>query len=103
MFQACMVQTWVKCGSRSVIQSASCTISKNFSSSCKSLARIQSPLAIKPRKPPRATVVKASIGGAFSKGGRSCQSSSRRSRLSQLCICAETQKSRAANPTSAVL
>ncbi len=48
MFHAWMTQTWAKCGSSFVIQSASCAISKNLSSSCKSLARIQSTLTIKP-------------------------------------------------------
>jgi hypothetical protein len=73
MFQACTVQTWVKWGSSAVIQSANCTISKYLSSFCRSLARIQSALAIRPRKPPSATVVKASSGGAFFNGGRARQ------------------------------
>ena len=63
MFQACTSQTWTKCGSSFVIQSASCAISKNLSSSCRSVARIHSALEISPRKPPSATVVNASTGG----------------------------------------
>ena len=65
MFQALDEPDGGEWGSSFVIQSASRTISKNLSSSCKSVARIQSALEIRPRKPPSATVVKASTGGAF--------------------------------------
>src|SRR5437762_770910 len=65
MFQACTVQTWVKVGSIFVIQSANWTISKYFPSCWSSLARIQRAFAINPRKPPSATVVNASTGGAL--------------------------------------
>src|ERR1043166_3750084 len=79
MFQAWTSQTCTKGGSSLVIQSASCGISKNLSSSCKSLARIQSALEIKPRRPPNATVVKASTGGAFFNGSRRVSPSRSRS------------------------
>src|SRR5258705_11252587 len=85
MFQACTSQTWTKCGSSLVIQSANCAISKNLSSSCKSLARIQSALEINPRNPPRATVTNASIGGALSKGATRVSPSLSRSRFNELC------------------
>src|SRR5438105_5983158 len=85
MFQACTSQTWTKCGSSLVIQSANWAISKNLSSSCKSLARIQRALEINPRKPPRATVVKARTGGAFSSGWTRVKPSSARSRFKAFC------------------
>ena len=50
MFQACTSQTWTKCGSSLVIQSASWAISKYLSSSCRSLARIQSDVGDQPAK-----------------------------------------------------
>src|SRR5580765_1444367 len=93
MFHAWKTQTCGKCGSSFVIQSASCIISKNLSSSCKSLARIHSRLEIKPRKPLSATVVNASTGGAFSSASACVRPSRSRSRLSEFCTCA-TQKSR---------
>src|SRR6266568_8149652 len=68
MFQACTSQTWTKWGSSTVIQFANCAISKYLSSSCRSLARIHRALEMSPRKPPSATVVNASTGGAFSSG-----------------------------------
>src|SRR5664280_2915492 len=76
MFQASYDQTCAKCGSKSVIQSDSCTISKNLSSCCKSVARIQRKLEINPRKPPNATVVNASNGGALLSGSMRVKSSS---------------------------
>src|SRR5579859_414087 len=85
MFQLCTSQTWTKCGSSLVIQSASCAISKYLSLSCRSLARIQRMLEIKPRNPPRATVVNAKTGGAFSKGSMRVRPSESRSRLSDSC------------------
>ena len=52
-----------------MIQSASWTFSKYLSSSCNSAARSQSALAINPRNPPSATVVKTSTGGAVLPSG----------------------------------
>src|SRR6266581_3404869 len=85
MFQACTSQTWTKCGSSLVIQSANWAISKNLSSSCKSLARIQRALEIRPRKPPSATVVKARTGGAFSSGATRVRPSRSRSAFNPDC------------------
>src|SRR6185295_8824714 len=86
MFQACTSQTWVKCGSSLVIQSASCTISKYFPSSCRSLARIHNAFEINPRNPPSATVVNASTGGAFSNGATRVRPSWSRSRFNTCCV-----------------
>src|SRR6266404_2448108 len=102
MFQAWTSQTWTKCGSSLVIQSANWAISKNLSSSCKSLARIQRALEIKPRKPPRATVVKASTGGAFSNGGTRVRPSRSRSKLSDFCTCDAPVSSAAASRTKGI-
>src|SRR6202030_3046792 len=99
MFQACTSQTCTKLGSSLVIQSANCAISKNLSSSCRSLARIQRALEIRPRNPPRATVVKASTGGAFSRGWTRVRPSLRRSSFKDLWIC-DTPRRRAAANTS---
>src|ERR1017187_3646786 len=93
MFHAWKTQTCGKCGSSLVIQSASCIISKNLSSSCKSLARIHSRLEIKPRKPPSATVVNASTGGAFSSASACVRPIRSRSRLSEFCIRATPKSS----------
>src|SRR5262245_35311801 len=102
MFQAWCTQTCAKCGSSLVIQSASCVISANLSSSCKLLARIQRKLEINPRKPPSATVVNASIGGAFSSGGTYVSPSLSRSRFIECCNRDELNNSKPAsksNPT----
>src|SRR5438552_1724128 len=42
---------------------------------------------MRPRKPPRATVVKASTGGAFSSGWTRVRPRRSRSRLSSFCTC----------------
>src|SRR4051812_34345213 len=84
MFQDCTNQTCTKCGSSLVIQSASWAISKNLSSSCKSLARIQSALEISPRNPPSATVVNAKTGGAFSNGSTRVNPNFSRSTFSEV-------------------
>src|SRR5438477_331097 len=106
MFQACTIQTCVRLGSIFVIQSANCTISKYLPSCCKSCMRIQSALAISPRKPPKATVVNARTGGALEPRPvpRSKPSSgSARWRLRDFCT-KETIKSRtAAHASNAAL
>src|SRR6266705_42747 len=102
MFQAWTNQTWTKWGSSLVIQSANCAISKNLSSSCRSLARIQRALEINPRKPPSATVVKASTGGAFSSGWIRVKPSDSRSRFNELCTRETPRSSAAANNSRSV-
>src|SRR6266542_3938428 len=95
MFQSWTTQTCTNVGSSFVIQSESCTCSKNLSSCCRSLARIQSALAMRPRNPPSATVVKASTGGALSSGATRVRPRSVRWWLS--CRCRrETAQSRTA-------
>src|SRR6266571_5215486 len=102
MFHACTSQTWTKCGSSLVIQSANWAISKNLSSSCKSLARIQSALEIKPRKPPNATVVKARTGGAFSSGSMRVRPSCSRSAFKDSCTAATPPSSAAASSSKRI-
>src|SRR6266496_3061924 len=86
MSHACTTQTVVKCGCSLVIQSASWTFSKNLSSSCNSMARTQSALAINPRNPPSATVVNTSTGGAvLPRGSPRVTPRATRSWLSRLC------------------
>src|ERR1017187_1673197 len=97
MFQAWNSQTCAKVGSSFVIQSASCAASKNLSSCCKSLARIQRKLEIKPRKPPSATVVNASIGGAFSSTAMCVRPSESRSWFNDFCTWPEQNNSAAAS------
>src|SRR2546423_10797859 len=87
MFHAWTSQTCTKCGSSLVIQSASWAISKNLSSSCRSLARIHRKFEIRPRNPPSATVVKARTGGAFLSGSVRVNWSRSRSALSDRWTC----------------
>src|SRR5487761_2141539 len=102
MFHAWNSQTWVKLGSSSVIQVASCAASKNLSSCCRSFARIQRALAINPRKPPSATVVNASTGGAFSKALTRVRPSCSRSRFNTFCIWPEPATRTTASSSSRI-
>src|SRR6516162_3308874 len=102
MFQACTSQTWTKLGSSFVIQSANCAISKNLSSSCKSVARIQSAFEISPRNPPSATVVNARTGGAFFRGSTRVNPNFSRSTFSDSCNCEAPTSSTAASSSKRI-